>query len=189
VSFESSNYNIDQVISAYQGGSFPMAEKGVLGFYTCDPRSVFFFDSFHIPKRLKRIYNQKIFQIKVDTVFNDVVEHCRKDRPEWISNELSQIYSELYFLGKAHSFEAWENDNLVGGVFGTCFGSAFLAESMFHLTKNASNCCLIYMMEWLKEKSFHFCDIQYANDHTARFNPVDVPLRQFNLMLKEANKS
>lgn len=186
---EDSLYNINQIINAYQNGSFPMAEKGVLGFYTCDPRSVFFFDSFHIPKRLKRIYKQNPFQLKVDTAFNDVVNKCRLDRPEWISEELTLIYSELYFLGKAHSFEAWNNGKLVGGVFGTCFGSAFLAESMFHHTKNASNCCLIYMMNWLQNKGFHFCDIQYANDHTNRFNPIDVPIRQFNLMLKEAIKS
>ena len=165
-----------------------MAENGVLGFYTCDPRSVFFFDSFHIPKRLKRIYNKNVFEFKIDSCFEEVVQGCREERPEWISEELTQIYRELYFLGKAHSFEAWKDNKLVGGVFGTCFGSAFLAESMFHIESHASNCCLVFMMDWLKKNEFHFCDIQYSNEHTIRFKPLDVPVRQFNLMLKEAIK-
>ena len=163
-----------------------MAENGVLGLYTCDPRSVFFFDSFHIPRRLKRIYNKNPLKITVDKAFIDVVHKCRENRPEWINEDLVSIYSELYSLGYAHSFEAWDSEELVGGIFGTCFGSAFLAESMFHLQTHASNICLVYMMEWLEKKSFHFCDIQYANEHTNRFNPTEVPLIQFNKMLKKA---
>lgn len=173
-------------IRAYREGSFPMAEDGALHYYNCNPRSIFFFDSFHIPKRLKRIAKQKPFQFSRDKVFEKVVQCCRQNRSEWISDELLEIYLELHQMGIAHSFEAWDNEVLVGGLYGTHFGAAFLAESMFHSKSHASNLCLLYLMDCLKRSGFHFCDIQYANEHTKRFNPIDIPHEQFYNLLKRA---
>jgi leucyl/phenylalanyl-tRNA---protein transferase len=156
-----------------------MAENGTLGYFQCDPRSVLCFDSFHIPKRLLRRWKQNLFEYRLDTAFMDVVKHCREGRPEWISQELMQIYEVLHQMGLAHSFEAWQGDRLVGGVYGMSFGAAFLAESMFHLESHASNLCVVYMMNCLKQSHFEFCDIQYANEHTAIFEPEDWPLKSF----------
>lgn len=180
---------VDLTIDAYKSGAFPMAENGVLGFYTCNPRSVFFWDSFHIPKRLKQTYRKNLFKFKLNTSFKDVVEACRKNREEWISDELAKIYQGMHARGHAHSFEAWQEGKLVGGILGTSFGATFLAESMFHTVTHASNCCLIFMIETLKEHSYHFCDIQYSNEHTQRFHPVEVPQKQFNTMLATSLKS
>lgn len=177
---------VEATLVAYRRGAFPMAQDGQLGFYECDPRSVYFMDQFHRPKRLKRMMKQGKFRFTIDHCFLDVIEGCRRDRPEWISDELVSIYTELHQMGVAHSFEAWCGDELAGGVYGMGFGAAFLAESMFHNITHGSNCALMFMMDCLEHSGFHFCDIQYSNEHTERFNPMQIPKAQFNKMLKEA---
>ena len=177
---------VENTLMAYLSGAFPMAEQGRLGYFECDPRSVLCFDSFHIPQRLARRWRQQAFTFKLDTAFVQVVQCCREGRPEWISDELLAIYTELHKMGIAHSFEAWQEDRLVGGVYGMALGSAFLAESMFHRASHASNLCVVYMMELLQKSGFDFCDIQYANDHTLIFEPEQWPLAKFKDKFEEA---
>lgn len=177
---------IQQTIQAYKNGAFPMAENGIIGFYTCDPRSVFFFDQFHTPRRLKRIQKKSPLYFSVNRAFEHVVQCCRLGREEWISDQLVEIYLDLHDLRIAHSIEAWQDDKIVGGIYGTQFGAAFIAESMYHTTSHASNLCLLFLIELLQKSGFHFCDIQYANMHTERFNPTPVPQQQFQVMLKNA---
>lgn len=156
-----------------------MAENGKLGYYECDPRAILTFESFHIPRRLLRTWRQRPYEMKIDRAFLDVVSNCRKDRPEWISSELVDIYLSLHECGYAHSVEAWLGDRLVGGLYGMAIGSVFMAESMFHSESNASNCCLIFLMDILERGGFSFCDIQYPNDHTLRFKPESWPQDKF----------
>jgi len=177
---------MEATLAAYRKGAFPMAKNGALSFYQCDPRSVYFMDQFHRPKRLMRLMRRGIFEFSIDRSFEAVVQGCRRDRPEWISDELVEIYLELHQLGVAHSFEAWCGSELAGAVYGMSFGAAFMAESMFHNITHGSNLALLFMMDCLIHSGYHFCDIQYANEHTDRFNPIDVPKEQFNMMLKIA---
>lgn len=183
---ELSSQILEATIVAYRQGAFPMAQDGQLGFFQCDPRSVYFFDQFHRPKRLQRLMRQGRFQYKIDGAFEDVIQGCRRDRPEWISDELVLIYKALHEMGIAHSFEAWDGDQLAGGVYGMSFGAAFMAESMFHNITHGSNLALIYMIDCLSAAGYHFCDIQYSNEHTERFHPIQVPKSHFKKMLKEA---
>lgn len=171
---------------AYADGAFPMAEEGHLQFFHCDPRSVLEFNSFHVPKRLARIVKKAPFRITVDRAFERVVRGCRADRPEWISEELVQLYLELHREGFAHSIEAWQGEQLAGGIYGMALGSAFMAESMFHNVTHASNVCLVELMQTLKACEFDFCDIQYANEHTVRFGPETIPLETFKDRLNRA---
>lgn len=170
---------VEQTLSAYGAGAFPMAEDGKLGFYTSDPRSVLLFDQVHISKRLKRIYRKNPFEMKMDNDFAGVVAGCRRGRPEWISKELMEVYLELHRIGVSRSFEAWEGTSLVGGVMGTQVGGLFMAESMFRLRDHASNLCVVYMLERLRDCGFDGCDIQFANDHTKKFNPVEMNAEEF----------
>jgi leucyl/phenylalanyl-tRNA--protein transferase len=177
-----------ETLQAYRSGAFPMAEDGELGYFKCNPRAVYTFDQFHIPKRLKRIWNKSPFTMKIDTEFITVVQHCREDRPEWISDELMEIYDILHRWGYAHSIEAWNGDQLVGGLYGMGIGAAFMAESMFHTETHASNCCLIYLMEQLQQGGFAFCDIQYPNDHTLKFKPESWDEELFNQRFSAATE-
>ena len=180
---------VEATVAAYLAGYFPMSEDGELDYFTCDPRSLYLFDSFHVSTKLRRLYRKHTFDLKIDNAFESVVRACRAGRPEWISEFQVQLYVELFHRGCAHSIEAWEDGELAGGIFGTHFGAAFLAESMFYHVTHASNVCLIYLMERLEAGGFHFCDIQYANEHTARFNPVDIELPEFQRMYQRAISS
>ena len=177
---------VEATIAAYQAGYFPMSEDGELDYFTCDPRSLYLFDCFHVPTKLRRFYRKHTFDLKIDNAFESVVRACRVGRPEWISEFQVQLYVELFDRGCAHSIEAWQDGKLAGGIFGTHFGAAFLAESMFYQVTQASSVCLVYLMERLQHAGFHFCDIQYANEHTARFNPVDIELPEFQKMYQRA---
>ncbi len=170
---------LEHAIQAYLNGYFPMAHEGELQFYECDPRSIYTFDLFHTPRRLKRIFSRSPFDYRFDQDFKTVVEGCRHNRDEWISDELQDLYLDLHDLGIAHSIEAWHDDRLVGGIYGTHFGAAFLAESMFHIEEHASNCCLLFLVDHLHKRGFHFIDIQYPNPHTARFNPQSLAVADY----------
>ena len=180
---------VEFAISAYRGGAFPMSVGGKLGFYACDPRWLFLFDRFYMPKTIGKLCRRKPFEIRTDTAFDDVVRGCRSGRDEWISAELAAVYSELFKRGHAHSVEAWKDGKLAGGLYGTHFGAAFLAESMYHSVTGASNVCVVHLMEHLKTRGFHFCDIQYPNPHTLRFHPVPIPARDFDKILRRALKA
>ena len=177
---------VEATLNAYAHGAFPMAEHGVLDYFECDPRSVLEFEHFHVSKRLKRIWNQRPFAFKIDGAFVEVIRACREGRPEWISEELVEIYEALHAQGFMHSFEAWDGDELVGGCYGTSLGAAFMAESMFHRRTHASNLCVVFMMACLEKSGYDFCDIQYANEHTQRFRPQSWSREVFQQRLKEA---
>jgi|SaaInlStandDraft_1057018.scaffolds.fasta_scaffold22839_3 leucyl/phenylalanyl-tRNA---protein transferase len=177
---------VEQTLGAYEMGAFPMAENGKLGFFTSDPRSVLLFEKIHIPKRLKRTYRQRPFEMTMDRDFQGVIQGCRKDRPEWISKELMEVYLELHRLGVSRSFEAWDDGELVGGVMGTQVGAVFMAESMFRTRDHASNLCVVFMLDILEACEFDGCDIQYSNDHTKIFNPVEMSGKEFSVFFEKA---
>lgn len=177
---------VEATLGAYSQGAFPMAENGELGYFECDPRSVLLYESFHVSKRLKRLWRQQPFTFKIDGNFSAVVRSCREGRPEWISLELIEIYEVLHQQGFMHSFEAYEGDELVGGCYGMAMGAAFMAESMFHRKTHASNLCVVYMMECLHKSGFDFCDIQYANEHTLKFCPEAWSASTFRQHLMQA---
>ncbi|MFH1378120.1 MAG: leucyl/phenylalanyl-tRNA--protein transferase [Planctomycetota bacterium] len=180
---------IPYVIDAYRSGAYPMAEDGAIQFFKNNPRWILDLDHIHIPQRMMRYHRSCRFEMKVDTQFRTVVERCRADRPEWISDDLIELYVALHERGHAHSVEAWKDGELVGGLFGNQFGAAFLAESMAHTLSHASNSCIIYLIERLRAGGFKLCDIQYPNDHTMRFKPVPIKLKEFEKRFKAAVNS
>jgi leucyl/phenylalanyl-tRNA---protein transferase len=177
---------VEQTLAAYEVGAFPMAEDGQLGFFTSEPRSVLLFDQVHVSKRLMRIYRQKPFELTMDRDFSAVVTSCREGRPEWISEELMTVYNELHRMGVSRSFEAWLGNELVGGIMGTQVGGLFMAESMFRRKDHASNLCIVFMLEVLKSCGFDGCDIQYANEHTQKFQPVEMSSEEFSVFFEKA---
>ena len=171
-----------RALDAYRVGAFPMNEGDGIEYFVCDPRSVFHIHRFHVPRSLAKTCRKRPFDIRMDTAFERVLEGCRSGRPVWIGDALFEVYLELHAAGFVHSIEAWKDGELAGGVFGTAVGAAFLAESMYHVLPNASNCCLVRLIERLDACGFRFCDVQYENPHTARFGPSDVPMEDFFAM-------
>ena len=156
-----------------------MATENGLSWYSPDPRCVIDLNNFHIPKRLARKYRQGVFTIKLDTAWDQVLDHCADRKETWISEEIKQVYTELYSLGFAHSIEAFSNDQLVGGLYGVNIGGAFMAESMFHLATDASKFCLVYLVEHLIKRGYILLDVQYLTAHLSRFGAILIPRKLY----------
>ena len=108
------------------------------------------------------------------------LEVPRDTRQRNESGESKDLYGALHRLGHAHSVEAWEGDELVGGLYGVTLGSAYFGESMFSRRTNASKICLVYLVERLKERGFTLLDTQFTTEHLKTFGAVDIPKDAFD---------
>ncbi|EKJ96533.1 leucyl/phenylalanyl-tRNA--protein transferase [Bradyrhizobium lupini HPC(L)] len=109
------------------------------------------------------------------------------DRPStWINATIRRLYSELHQIGHAHSVEAWEGKELVGGLYGVSLGAAFFGESMFSRRTNASKICLVHLVERLKASGFVLLDTQFTTEHLKTFGAIDVPKLEYAKMLDVA---
>lgn len=184
------------LLRAYAAGMFPMAESAD------DPevfwvqpriRGIIPLDQFHISKSLAKRIRQKPFDIRVNTAFDRVMEHCAQstqDRPTtWINPLILTLYKELHRMGYTHSVEAWEDGELVGGLYGVSLGSAFFGESMFSRRADASKICLVHLVARLKERKFTLLDTQFTTDHLKTFGAIDIPRKEYERLLEAAMKS
>ncbi|MDB5327635.1 MAG: leucyl/phenylalanyl-tRNA--protein transferase [Phycisphaerales bacterium] len=180
------------LLRAYASGAFPMTDAdGVTRWYTADPRGVLPLEGFHCPKNLRQLVKQERFEIRIDSDFAGVMRGCRDvPRPEssggWIGNELIDAYTELHQTGFAHSVEAWQKGQLVGGLYGVALGGAFFGESMFHQVANASKVCLVHLVGRLRERGYVLLDTQMVTGHMKQFGCVYVPAKQYEADLASA---
>jgi leucyl/phenylalanyl-tRNA--protein transferase len=175
----------DEVLAAYRRGLFPMADPfdGAIEWVDPDPRGVIPLDAFHVPARLRRY--MKRFEFAEDRDFEGVIDGCA--RPvTWISGEVRAAYVTLHRQGHAHSVEAYRDGKLAGGLYGVRIGGAFMAESMFRAVPNASNACLVTLVERLRVRGFVLLDIQQVLPHTARFGAVEIPRAEYRRRLAAA---
>ena len=112
------------------------------------------------------------------------------DNQSWMNERLLQAYVQLFFLGHAHSVEAWLDDALVGGLYGVHLGGAFFGESMFSRPEtggsNASKVCLVHLVQWLRRRGFMLLDTQFANQHLLQFGCVGIPATEYHARLQQA---
>jgi leucyl/phenylalanyl-tRNA--protein transferase len=176
------------LILAYCHGYFPMADSktGPIHWYSPDPRAIIPLDTFHTPASLNRIWKQKKFEIRFDTQFETVMQHCADREETWISEEIVKSYLELYRLGYGHSVETWYQEKLVGGLYGVAVGGAFFGESMFHLARDASKMALVALVKRLQEKGFSLLDTQFTTPHLLRFGTVEISADKYKKLLTSA---
>jgi len=145
---------------------------------------------FHIARRLRRTVRQRPYGISFNTAFTDVMRACaapRPDHPEtWINAEIIDLYTALHNRGYAHSVEVWQQDVLVGGLYGVSLGSAFFGESMFSTATDASKIALIYLVALLKHSGFTLLDTQFQTEHLAQFGTYEVSRDDYHAMLEDA---
>lgn len=181
------------LLKAYAVGLFPMADSADdqhLYWYDPDPRGILPLDKFHIPKRLKKIIRQQPFQLTLDKAFHQVIAGCAEattDRPRtWINQTIIDLYTGLHQRGLAHSIEAWEGNELVGGLYGVALGAAFFGESMFSRRPNASKICLCALAAQLWDDGYHLFDTQFVNPHLVQFGAIEIPRSQYHRRLENA---
>lgn len=181
----------EQLLYAYAQGVFPMAhEDGQIFWYDPDPRAIIPLDRFHVPSRLARTVRQAPFDIHIDTAFRRVMELCAAPAPgreeTWISDEFIEVYGELHELGLAHSVEAWQDGELVGGLYGVTLNSLFAGESMFSLERDASKVTLVHLVRRLRRRNYLLLDIQFQTEHLAQFGAMEIPRERYHRLLREA---
>jgi leucyl/phenylalanyl-tRNA--protein transferase len=182
-------FTAELVLRGYSVGIFPMGDKRGIAWYSADPRFVIDLDNFHVPKRLARKYRQKVFDMRVDTAWDEVIRGCADRDQTWITEEIIRVYTELFELGYAHSIEAFQDEKLAGGLYGVSIGGAFMAESMFHRVSDASKICLVFLAERLKERGYIVLDSQFMSPQTQyleHFGGRLIPRSQYLNMLAEA---
>jgi len=181
---------VDALLNAYASGWFPMAvAPGDIRWYSPDPRGIIPLDTFHVPSRLARTLRKQAFEIRVNTCFRDVIEGCaarQDDEGNWIDREIVESYCALHARGFAHSVEAWQGDDLVGGLYGVSLGGAFFGESMFHRVTDASKAALVALVDRLRARGFVLLDTQWVTDHLVRFGAVEITRRRYLRRLDEA---
>ncbi|MBL4788955.1 MAG: leucyl/phenylalanyl-tRNA--protein transferase [Kordiimonadaceae bacterium] len=181
------------LIEAYSSGLFPMAEgREDKELFWVDPeeRGVIPLDDFHIPKSLAKHIRQNHFKITLDTVFQDVVKSCsrpaRGRETTWISERIETLYTGLFKRGFAHSVEVWEEDELVGGLYGVSLSGAFFGESMFSTKTNASKTALVYLVAQLKAGGYFLLDTQFITDHLKQFGAREISREEYKMRLDYA---
>ena len=181
------------LLKAYACGIFPMAESADdPRIFWIDPteRGILPLDQFHLSRSLRKTIRRQPFQMRADSAFAAVVDACAEPAPgrtqTWINRQIRSLYIELYREGFAHSVEAWDGDELVGGLYGVSLGAAFFGESMFSRRTDASKVALAYLCDRLKRGGYQLLDTQFLTDHLAGFGAIAVPRDDYQLLLEEA---
>ncbi|WP_111838268.1 leucyl/phenylalanyl-tRNA--protein transferase [Agrobacterium sp. lyk4-40-TYG-31] len=185
--------DVDILLRAYSIGLFPMADSAddpELFWVEPEMRGIIPLNDFHVSKSLAKAIRKCPFDIRLDTNFEGVMAGCAAEAPDrpstWINQTIRKLYVELHEIGHAHSVEAWEGDELVGGLYGVSLGSAFFGESMFSRRTNASKICLVHLVEHLRNKGFTLLDTQFTTEHLKTFGAIDVPKAEYAKMLERA---
>ncbi len=181
-----------RLLEAYRRGIFPWYSAGEPILWWSPPeRAVFLPGDEHIPSRVKRKLRSASFEIRVDTVFPEVVLNCATvkragDPGTWITDEMRRAYVALHESGYAHSFETWRDGELVGGLYGLSLGAAFFGESMFSKAEAASKAAFAALCTWCWSHGFHFIAGQVPNENLERLGARVMARAEFLERLKDA---
>lgn len=177
--------SIDRVLLAYSMGIFPWYNEDEPILWWCPAKRMVLKPSeVKVSKSTRNLLNRNLFTIKYDTAFEEVINACQKiPRPgqegTWLNDEMKQVYIQLHKMGIAHSVECWQNDKLVGGLYGLTIGKIFCGESMFSRVSNASKIAFIHLARKLEKEEFLLIDCQVYNDYLASLGAYEIPRKEF----------
>ncbi|WP_276378707.1 leucyl/phenylalanyl-tRNA--protein transferase [Flavobacterium sp. H4147] len=182
----------ERLLLAYKSGIFPWFNEGEpILWWAPDPRMVLFFDELVISKSMKKILNKKIFKVTYNKNFREVISNCQQIKREgqngtWISDEMIEAYCKLNEEGVAKSVEVWQDDVLVGGLYGIDLGkgNVFCGESMFSKVSNASKTAFIALALYLKKEKYKLLDCQVYNPHLESLGCREIDREEFMSILK-----
>ena len=158
-----------RLLNAYRRGIFPWYDQEPILWWSPSPRTVLFLDDLHISGSMKKLLKKHQFKIKMDENFAQVIALCgslREPQPgTWITPQMQNAYITLHEMGYAHSLEIYQDNQLIGGIYGLSLGKLFFGESMFSLVSNGSKIAIIYLVKQLKSWGFELIDCQVWNEH------------------------
>ena len=180
------------LLAAYRAGLFPMGVgrhgRAPIGWWSPDPRGVLPLEGLRVSRSLRRSLGR--FETRVDTAFDQVVAACAAPHRggRWITRAIRAAYGDLHRLGWAHSVESWQDDVLVGGLYGVATGGLFAGESMFHRVTDASKVALVALVDILREDDDvrRLLDVQWRTPHLATLGVVEIPRGEYLRRLADA---
>jgi len=181
----------ERLLLAYKSGIFPWFEDDEpIIWWSPNPRMVLFLDELVVSKSMRNILNRNIFKVTFNQNFRDVISNCQKIKRDgqngtWITNDMIEAYCKLNELGIAKSVEVWQNDELVGGLYGVDLGHVFCGESMFSKVSNASKVAFIALVNQLKKDDYKVLDCQVYNEHLESLGCREIDRTDFMEMLKK----
>jgi leucyl/phenylalanyl-tRNA--protein transferase len=181
--------------TAYRRGIFPWphGQGEPIPWLSPDPRAIFEFDHLRIPSSLAQARRNCGWTFTIDRDFPAVIAACasvpRRDQPgTWILPAMRRGYTALHRAGFAHSVEVWEDDELVGGLYGVDPGGVFVGESMFRLRPNASKLALLHLVDHLAMRGARWIDIQQLTPHMEALGAREIPRTDYMRRLTGALK-
>lgn len=180
----------ERLLLAYKSGIFPWFDPGdPILWWSPNPRMVLFLDELIVSKSMRNILNRNVFTVTFNQNFRDVISNCQNVKRNgqtgtWITNDMIEAYCNLNESGIAKSVEVWQNDELVGGLYGVDLGTIFCGESMFSLVSNASKVAFITLVEQLKKENYKLLDCQVYNPHLESLGCREIKRIEFLQILK-----
>lgn len=185
------NLSPTRLIAAYKNGVFPWFEAGEpILWWSPDPRCVILAADIRITRSLSKTIRNGSFLITENQAYRDVMIRCAAPRAgssgTWVSNDMIDAYCRLNKLGVAHSVEIWQNEELVGGLYGIEIGGVFIGESMFSSARDASKVALVHLA---KCERYQLIDCQLETDHLNSMGAVTISRENYIELLNELGNS
>lgn len=180
-----------RILTAYRKGIFPwFGDMDPYLWWSPDPRFVLFPDALRVSKSMRPYFNQQKFKVTLDRNFPEVISACAETRQNvgggtWITPDMVEAYTRLHKEGYAHSVEVWQDDRLVGGLYGISLGKMFFGESMFARVSNASKFGFITLVQALIKKDFQLIDCQQETRHLGSLGAQLIPRADFIALLEK----
>lgn len=183
----------ERLILAYSLGTFPWYNDGdPILWWSPDPRLILLPKDFKASSSLKQSIRNKRYEIRADTCFEEVINWCSSARERsdgtWITKEMKEAFILLHKQGYAHSIETFQENKLVGGLYGVSIGRAFFGESMFYLERDASKTALMGLSQMLSELNFSFIDCQQSTAHLISLGAMEISRKKFLSLLEKSNR-
>ena len=176
------------VIMGYRQGFFPMGnpDTGQVQWHRPDPRAIIPLDAVRISRSLRRTLRKESYKTTINARFDTVILRCAERPDTWITDDIISMYSQLHYMGFAHSIETWQDDELVGGLYGVAINGAFFGESMFSQRPDASKVAFVRLIQHLHARGFLLLDTQYINEFTASLGAVEISDTRYQQLLNVA---
>ena len=175
----------ERLMMAYRSGIFPWySEDEPIIWWSPDPRFVLYPDRIQVTKRMKAVLRKGVFATTYNKDFEQVISNCqkiyRKGQPgTWITKEMKTAYLNLHEKGLAKSIEVWQDNNLVGGMYGVDLGNVFCGESMFSKVSNASKVALINFAQKFRNEGGKLIDCQVYTSHLESLGAENIRRNKF----------
>jgi leucyl/phenylalanyl-tRNA--protein transferase len=179
----------DLLLRAYSIGVFPMSDsRDAADVFWVEPRrrAILPIEGFRMSRSLRKTIRSGSFRVTADAAFEEVVRSCAEREETWINAQIEESFAELHRLGHAHSIECWQDERLVGGLYGVKLGAVFFGESMFSVERDASKVALAWLVARLKVGGFRLLDCQFMTEHLRSLGAIEITQPDYVALLSAA---